>query len=101
MDSSPDDVALPALAVPADEVAGVVEACRRKRVRGLVVVSGRFGDTGPERPAAERPLGAAARASGMRVVGPDCLGIVNTEPDVRLNASLARMIPGRGRVGFF
>ena len=44
---------------------------------------------------------AAARASGMRVVGPNCLGIVNTDPEVRLNATLAPMIPGRGRVGFF
>jgi acyl-CoA synthetase (NDP forming) len=48
-------------------VAGVVEGCRRKRVRGLVVVSGGFGETGPEGRAAERQLVAAARASGMRV----------------------------------
>ena len=48
IESIPDDVDLAVLAVPADEVAGVVEACRRKRVRGLVVVSGGFGETGPE-----------------------------------------------------
>ncbi|UOY02019.1 bifunctional acetate--CoA ligase family protein/GNAT family N-acetyltransferase [Blastococcus sp. PRF04-17] len=101
IESIPDDVDLAVLAVPADEVAGVVEACRRKRVRGLVVVSGGFGETGPEGRTAERELVAAARASGMRVVGPNCLGMVNTDPDVRLNASLAPMIPGRGRVGFF
>jgi acyl-CoA synthetase (NDP forming)/RimJ/RimL family protein N-acetyltransferase len=97
----PDDVDLAVIAVPAEEVAGVVEACRRKRVRGLVVISGGFGETGPEGRAAERALVANARASGMRVVGPNCLGIVNTDLDVRLNASLAPMIPGRGRVGFF
>lgn len=97
----PDDVDLAVLAVPADEVAAVLEACRRKRVRGLVVVSGGFGETGPEGREAERRLVAAARASGMRVVGPNCLGIVNTDPEVRLNASLAPMVPGRGRVGFF
>jgi acyl-CoA synthetase (NDP forming)/GNAT superfamily N-acetyltransferase len=101
IESIPDDLDLAVLAVPADEVAGVVEACRRKRVRGLVVVSGGFGETGPEGRAAERQLVAAARASGMRVVGPNCLGMVNTDPEVRLNASLAPMIPGRGRVGFF
>jgi acyl-CoA synthetase (NDP forming)/RimJ/RimL family protein N-acetyltransferase len=101
IESIPDDLDLAVLAVPADEVAGVVEACRRKRVRGLVVVSGGFGETGPEGRAAERQLVAAARASGMRVVGPNCLGIVNTDPEVRLNASLAPMVPGRGRVGFF
>jgi acyl-CoA synthetase (NDP forming)/GNAT superfamily N-acetyltransferase len=97
----PDDVDLAVLAVPAHEVAGVVEACRRKQVRGLVVISGGFGETGPEGRAAERDLVARARASGMRVVGPNCLGMVNTDPDVRLDASLAPMVPGRGRVGFF
>jgi acyl-CoA synthetase (NDP forming)/GNAT superfamily N-acetyltransferase len=101
IESIPDDVDLAVLAVPADEVAGVVESCRRKRVRGLVVISGGFGETGPAGRAAERALVAAARASGMRVVGPNCLGIVNTDPEVRLNASLAPMVPGRGRVGFF
>ncbi|NEK85650.1 GNAT family N-acetyltransferase [Blastococcus saxobsidens] len=101
IESIPDDVDLAVLAVPADEVAGVVEACRRKRVRGLVVVSGGFGETGADGQDAERRLVAAARASGMRVVGPNCLGMVNTDPEVRLNASLAPMVPGRGRVGFF
>ncbi|MGY1682190.1 bifunctional acetate--CoA ligase family protein/GNAT family N-acetyltransferase [Geodermatophilus sp. SYSU D01176] len=97
----PVDVDLAVLAVPADEVAEVVEACRRKRVRGLVVISGGFGESGPEGRVRERQLVAAARASGMRVVGPNCLGIVNTDPAVRLNASLAPRVPGRGRVGFF
>lgn len=101
IESIPDDVDLAVLAVPADEVAGVVEACRRKRVRGLIVVSGGFGEAGPEGREAERRLVASARASGMRVVGPNCLGVVNTDPAVRLNASLAPMVPGRGRVGFF
>jgi acyl-CoA synthetase (NDP forming)/RimJ/RimL family protein N-acetyltransferase len=101
IESIPDDLDLAVLAVPADEVADVVEACRRKRVRGLVVVSGGFGETGPEGRDAERRLVASARASGMRVVGPNCLGMVNTDPEVRLNASLAPMVPGRGRVGFF
>jgi acyl-CoA synthetase (NDP forming)/RimJ/RimL family protein N-acetyltransferase len=97
----PDDVDLAVLAVPADEVADVVEACRRKRVHGLVVISGGFGESGPEGRVRERQLVTAARASGMRVVGPNCLGIVNTDPAVRLNASLAPRIPGHGRVGFF
>ena len=79
IESIPDDVDLAVLAVPADEVAGVVEACRRKRVRGLVVVSGGFGETGPGR-ATERQLVAAARASGMRVVGPNCPGSSTPTP---------------------
>jgi acyl-CoA synthetase (NDP forming)/GNAT superfamily N-acetyltransferase len=101
IEAIPGDVDLAVVAVPAEEVAAVVEACRRKRVRGLVVISGGFGEAGPDGRAAERRLVAAARASGMRVVGPNCLGVVNTDPAIRLNASLAPQIPGRGRVGFF
>jgi acyl-CoA synthetase (NDP forming)/GNAT superfamily N-acetyltransferase len=101
IESIPDDVDLAVLTVPADAVAGVVEAARRKRVRGLVVLTGGFGETGAVGRATERILVDSARASGMRVVGPNCLGIVNTDPAVRLNASLAPHVPGRGRVGFF
>ncbi|NYJ03752.1 bifunctional acetate--CoA ligase family protein/GNAT family N-acetyltransferase [Petropleomorpha daqingensis] len=101
VEAIPDDVDLAVVAVPADQVAAVVESCRRKRVRGLVVVSGGFGEAGDQGRAAQRDLVRAARASGMRVVGPNCLGIVNTDSAVRLNASLAPAVPGRGRVGFF
>ncbi len=101
LEDIPGDVDLAVVAVPADEVASVVEAARRKRVHGLVVISGGFGESGDEGRARERALVLAARASGMRVVGPNCLGIVSTDPAVRLNASLAPQVPGRGRVGFF
>src|SRR5829696_402239 len=102
----PDDVDLAVVAVPAAAVAGVVEQCARKRVRGLVVVSGGFGEGGlGERDRAGRELQqalvAAARAQGMRVVGPNCLGVVNADPAVRLNATIAPQAPDRGRVGFF
>jgi acyl-CoA synthetase (NDP forming)/RimJ/RimL family protein N-acetyltransferase len=102
----PDDIDLVVIAVPAASVPGVVEQCAERGVRGLVVISGGFGERGtdPERAAgraAQRELVASARAHGMRVVGPNCLGIVNTEPGVRLNASLAPLPPLPGRVGFF
>ncbi|HET8583279.1 MAG TPA: GNAT family N-acetyltransferase, partial [Jatrophihabitans sp.] len=102
----PDEVDLVVVAVPAAAVPEVVDQCVLRGVRGLVVVSGGFGERGTpdERhagQAAQRELVAAARSRGMRVVGPNCLGIVNTEPDVRLNASLAPLSPRAGRVGFF
>ena len=92
----PDDIDLAVLAVPPAALTQVVDECRQKRVRGLVVVTSGFAadDAGPE-------LVSAARAQGMRVIGPNCLGVVNTDPAVRLNASLAPRIPARGRVGFF
>jgi len=102
----PDDVDLVVVAVPAASVPGVVEQCAARGVRGLVVISGGFGEWGDdaERAAgreAQRELVSEARARGMRVVGPNCLGVVNTDPSVRLNASLAPLPPLSGRAGFF
>ena len=102
----PGEVELAVVTVPAASVADVVEQCAAKGVRGVVVVSGGFGERGsPE----EREIGNArqaaviesARGHGMRVVGPNCLGIANTAPTISLNASLAPVSPMRGRVGFF
>jgi acyl-CoA synthetase (NDP forming) len=97
----PDDVDLAVVAVPAEAVPEVVGQCARKGVRGLVVVSAGFGETGPEGRARQEDLVRLARAHGMRVVGPNCLGVANTDPEVRLNATLAPTLPGRGPVGFF
>jgi len=91
----PAQVDLAVLAVLPDAIADVVDQCRAKGVRGLVVVTGAAGEH------AGGPLVAAARAQGMRVIGPNCLGIVNTDPQLRLNASLAPDVPPRGRVGVF
>ncbi len=95
------EVDLAVLAVPADGVIEVVKECAEKGVRGLIVVSSGFGETGPEGRARQDELVRIARAYGLRVVGPNCLGVANTDPAVRLNATLAATIPGQGRVGFF
>ncbi|MER7132454.1 bifunctional acetate--CoA ligase family protein/GNAT family N-acetyltransferase [Streptosporangium saharense] len=95
------EVDLAVLAVPADGVIEVVKECAEKGVRGLVVVSSGFGETGPEGRERQDELARIARAYGLRVVGPNCLGIANTDPSIRLNATLAATIPGHGRVGFF
>ncbi|HEY6745906.1 MAG TPA: GNAT family N-acetyltransferase [Mycobacteriales bacterium] len=97
----PDQVDLAVLAVPAAMVAEVVEQCGHKGVRGVVVVSGGFGERDEAGRELERDLVATARSQGMRVVGPNCLGVVNADPAVRLNATIAPQAPGLGRVGFF
>ena len=79
----------------------MVEACRAKGVHGLVVMTPGFADAGPAGERAQRELVALARGAGMRVLGPNCLGLVNTDPSVRMNASLAPLIPPPGRIGFF
>lgn len=102
----PDPVDVAVVAVPAASVASVLEQCRAKGVHGLVVVTGGFADRiEPGKPgdgaAAQRRMVAMARANGMRVLGPNCLGVVNTDPAIALNATLAPVVPPPGRVGFF
>jgi acyl-CoA synthetase (NDP forming)/GNAT superfamily N-acetyltransferase len=96
----PDHVDLAVVAVPAASVAEVVEQCGAKGVGGLVVLSAGFADAGPEGAVAERALVERARGMGMRLIGPNCMGVVNTAPDVSMNATFAPVTPVPGRVGF-
>ncbi|MFV2194920.1 GNAT family N-acetyltransferase [Nocardiopsis sp. LOL_012] len=97
----PDQVDLAVVAVRAEAVSEVVEQCADKGVHGLIVVSSGFGEVGPEGRARQDELVRTARAAGMRVVGPNCLGIANSDPDVSLNATLSPEMPSRGPIGFF
>ena len=97
----PDPVDLAVVTVPAADVAGVVEQCRAKGVHGLAVMTAGFADAGPVGEEAQRQLVALARGAGMRVLGPNCLGLVNTDPAVRMNATAAPVVPPPGRIGFF
>jgi acetyl coenzyme A synthetase (ADP forming)-like protein len=96
----PDDVDLAVVIVPAPAVPEVVEQCSRKNVKGLVIISAGFAETGEDGRAREKEIVAIARTHGMRVVGPNCLGVVNTAPDVRMNASFSPVEPRHGNVAF-
>ncbi|MBM3693302.1 MAG: GNAT family N-acetyltransferase [Actinobacteria bacterium] len=95
----PDTVDLAIVATPADTVLGVVEECAAAGVGGLVVISAGFAEVagGRER---ERAVVAQARRNGMRVIGPNCMGILNTADDVRMNATFAPYRPRPGRIAF-
>ncbi|KWV30196.1 bifunctional acetate--CoA ligase family protein/GNAT family N-acetyltransferase [Micromonospora rifamycinica] len=95
------DVDLAVVAVPPEATPRVVADAAAAGVHGLVVVSAGFAEAGPAGAAAQRTLVRAAHAAGMRVVGPNCLGVANTDGRVRLNATLAPVLPAPGRVGFF
>ncbi len=97
----PGEVDLAVVAVPAEVVVDVVLDCAAKGVRGLVVISSGFAETGEEGRRRQRRLLGLSRSYGLRLVGPNCLGIINTAPGVRINASLAPLMPARGRIGFF
>jgi acyl-CoA synthetase (NDP forming)/GNAT superfamily N-acetyltransferase len=93
------DLAL--VAVPPEAVAVAVADAAAAGAGGLVLVSAGFADSGAEGAAAQRALIEAAHAAGLRVVGPNSMGIANTDPSVRMNATLAPTLPAAGRVGFF
>lgn len=95
----PVDVAI--VAVPADAVQDVVLDCAAKGVHGLVVISSGFAETGEEGRQRQRRLVGLSRSYGLRLIGPNALGIINTDPVVKLNASLSQVMPPRGRAGFF
>lgn len=94
----PGPVDLVVIAVPADRVAGVVDDCIAKKVEGIVVITAGFAETGPEGYQREAQLVEKIREAGIRMVGPNCMGIVNTNPKVRLNATFAPVYPPEGRV---
>src|SRR5204862_7498290 len=94
----PDEVSLTVIAVPAELVLDVVDACARKRVRALVVLSAGFAETGPEGRARQEELVRKVRSHGMRLIGPNCIGLLNTDPQLRLNATLSPTLPPRGRI---
>ena len=90
----PIGVDLAVIAVPAAQVLEVVHDCATKGVAGLVVVSSGFADAGEAGLVLQREVVDLARRNGMRVIGPNSMGVVNTAPDVRLNATFARSAPG-------
>ncbi len=96
----PGPVDLAVLAVPATAVVEAARACAAKGVRSLVVLSAGFAETGGEGAGRQRALLDVCRQAGMRLIGPNCLGVINTAPDVGLDATFGPAVPVRGRVGF-
>ena len=93
----PLDLAI--IAVPAAGVEEVVADCARAGVRGVVVISAGFAELSAEGRAVERRLTQLVRSSGMRMVGPNCMGVLNTDPAVSLNATFAPAWPPAGSIG--
>ncbi|MFN8025559.1 MAG: acetate--CoA ligase family protein [Acidimicrobiia bacterium] len=95
----PGPVDLPVVAVPASAVEAVVADCGAKGVHGLVVLSAAPTEAAA-RDAFERHLVEQARRLGMRILGPECLGIVDTDPETSLQATVVPVQPRRGRIGW-
>ncbi|MEP6799442.1 MAG: GNAT family N-acetyltransferase, partial [Lapillicoccus sp.] len=97
----PGPVDLAIVAVPAESVLEVVDECADKGVKTLLVASAGFAELGDEGVKRQEELRRRARASGLRVIGPNSFGVINTDPAIRLNASLAPEMPMTGALGLF
>ncbi len=96
----PDPVDLAVVCVPAPSVLEVARSCADGGVRAIVVITAGFREIGPVGAERERALRDLCRAHGMRLVGPNCMGVLNALPDVRLDATIAPNFPRPGPVAF-
>ncbi len=96
----PGPVDLAVVAVPKEYVVTVARECVAAGVKGMVVISAGFREVGGAGVERERELLGVVRAAGIRMVGPNCLGVINTEPAVAMNATFAPTMPPPGPVGF-
>lgn len=94
----PERVDLAFIVVPQRLVVGVARQCAAAGVRGLVVISAGFAEVGPEGAAAEEELLDVIREAGMRMIGPNCMGLLNTAPAVNLNGTFGPVYPPVGNV---
>jgi acetyltransferase len=96
----PDPVDLAVVVVPKGLVVPVLDECGRKGIRGAVVITAGFRELGGKGVELEAELKATSARHGIRLIGPNCMGIINTEPEVSLNASFAKAAPRPGRIAF-
>jgi acetyltransferase len=96
----PDPVDLAVVIVRASLVPQVLEECGQKGIKGAIVISAGFKETGPEGAKLEAQVKEIAHHYGIALVGPNCLGVINTDPNYRLNASFAKEMPLPGNIAF-
>jgi acetyltransferase len=96
----PDPLDLAVLVVPRDAILPVVRECAKKGVRGLVTITAGFREVDEEGADLEAELKSLLKKHDIRMIGPNCMGVINSDPKVRLNATFASQMPERGGVGF-
>jgi acetyl coenzyme A synthetase (ADP forming)-like protein len=96
----PEGIDLAIIAVPAPAVLDVVDDCAAAGIKSVVVLSAGFAETGPQGRARQEALVDRIRGSGMRMLGPNCMGLVNLDPTIAMNATFSQILPPPGRVAF-
>lgn len=96
----PDAVDLAIIIVRKDHVKKVVQQCGEKGVKGVIVISAGFSEVGAEGKARELEVLEVIREYNMRMIGPNCFGVLNTDPEVYLNGTFSKIFPKKGNIGF-
>ena len=93
---TPEPVDLAIISVHRDSVSPVIDECAAKGIRACVIITAGFAEVGPSGAALQQQLATKVRQYGMRMIGPNCFGILNTDPDIQLNATFTTLFPPRG-----
>jgi len=96
----PDEIDIAILVIPRNHVLQAVDECGAKKIPGLIVITAGFKEASLEGARLEQELRSKVRSYGMRMVGPNCMGIINTDPAIQLDATFAPELPIRGKIGF-
>jgi acetyl coenzyme A synthetase (ADP forming)-like protein len=94
----PEPIDLAIIAIPREGVLEAIDDCAARETRALIVITAGFAESDAEGRALQQHLLDRVRAYGMRMVGPNCMGILNTDPEIRLNASFSPVFPPAGSV---
>lgn len=96
----PETIDLAIIVVNAKFVLSTIDQCHEKGIKGVCIITAGFKETGKEGAELEKQLVEKLKEYGMRCVGPNCLGVVNTHPDIRMDGCFAESLPERGNIGF-
>ena len=96
----PGNVDLAIIVIAQKFVLNAIDECHEKGIKGICIISAGFKEAGAEGAQAEKELVAKLKEYGMRCVGPNCLGVVNTDPEIRMDGCFAESLPERGNIGF-
>ena len=96
----PGEVDLAVIVVNAKFVLDTIDQCHAKGIKGLCIITAGFKETGAEGAEAEKQLLAKVKEYGMKCVGPNCLGVLNTNPEISMDATFAESLPVAGDIGF-
>lgn len=98
--SIPDDVDLAVIIVPARFVSSILEECGKKKIRGAIIISAGFKEIGGNGAELEEEVKKITQKYGISLVGPNCLGVMNTAPESSLNATFGTLMPKEGNIAF-